>query len=459
METTTLEPPENAVDVSEKQDGGVMKVVLREGEGYLTPSLGDTVFVHYVGTLTDGEKFDSSRDRGEQFEFQLGKGKVIKAWDRGVETMKKGELAKFWCKSEYAYGETGSPPKIPPNATLIFEVELYEWKGEDITEDKDGGIMKHEIKMGDGYKTPNEGATVNLHYIGRLMGNTFEDREVEFEVGEATEKGLVSAFDRIAQNLKMGEKARFDVAPQYGYGQDGNKEFKIPPVSYLDYEVEMKNFEKVKDSWEMDSKEKLEQSEIAKSKGTSLFKAANYKKAVQNYNKVLTFLEHETSLEAEDQKHRDALVLAAHLNLAMSYLKMDDCFQAVEQCNKALELDTKNVKAIFRRGQARVQTSEYEEAKVDFEEVLALEPDNKAAKNQVTICNQRIKQFNDKQKKLYAGMFTKFAEQDAKKAPKVVEAKPDESMKTEESKPEGGGDSIQNGETKSEKAEETAMES
>ncbi len=69
--------------------------------------------------------------------------------------------------------------------------------------------------------------------------------------------------------------------------------------------------------------------------------------------------------------------------------------------------------------QARFQTSEYEEARGDYEEVLKVEPDNKAARNQIVLCNQKIKQFKDKQKKLYAGMFTKFAERDAKNAPKV----------------------------------------
>jgi FK506-binding protein 4/5 len=70
----------------------------------------------------DGTKFDSSRDRGDPFEFTIGKGQVIQGWDQGVATMKRGEVANLICKSEYAYGASGSPPKIPPNATLKFEV-------------------------------------------------------------------------------------------------------------------------------------------------------------------------------------------------------------------------------------------------------------------------------------------------------------------------------------------------
>lgn len=89
----------------------------------------DKVFVHYVGTLLDGTKFDSSRDRNQKFEFEIGKETVIKAWDIGVATMKRGEICRLICKPEYAYGEQGSGDKIGPNATLIFEIELFDFIG------------------------------------------------------------------------------------------------------------------------------------------------------------------------------------------------------------------------------------------------------------------------------------------------------------------------------------------
>ena len=89
---------------------------------------GSRVAVHYVGTLTDGKKFDSSRDRGKPFTFTLGAGEVIKGWDVGVAGMKVGELRKLTIPSEMGYGRRGSPPAIPPDATLVFEVELIEIK-------------------------------------------------------------------------------------------------------------------------------------------------------------------------------------------------------------------------------------------------------------------------------------------------------------------------------------------
>jgi FKBP-type peptidyl-prolyl cis-trans isomerase len=100
---------------------------IKEGTGSAAKA-GQTVVVHYVGTLTNGKKFDSSRDRGQGFSFPLGGGRVIKGWDQGVVGMKVGSLRKLTIPPHLAYGERGFPPVIPANSTLVFEVELLEIK-------------------------------------------------------------------------------------------------------------------------------------------------------------------------------------------------------------------------------------------------------------------------------------------------------------------------------------------
>ena len=109
-------------------DTGLKIEDLECGDGAEAKS-GDSVKVHYTGTLEDGTKFDSSLDRGEPFNFQLGGGMVIKGWDEGIVGMKEGGKRKLTIPSELGYGDQGFPPDIPPGATLLFEVELVEVGG------------------------------------------------------------------------------------------------------------------------------------------------------------------------------------------------------------------------------------------------------------------------------------------------------------------------------------------
>ncbi|MBD5655226.1 MAG: FKBP-type peptidyl-prolyl cis-trans isomerase [Candidatus Eremiobacteraeota bacterium] len=102
---------------------GLKYVDLVVGKG-ARPTKGQTVRVHYVGTLVDGTKFDSSRDRGQPFEFAIGTGGVIPGWDEGVATMRVGGRRKLIVPPALGYGAQGAGDKIPPNATLIFDIEL-----------------------------------------------------------------------------------------------------------------------------------------------------------------------------------------------------------------------------------------------------------------------------------------------------------------------------------------------
>lgn len=113
---------------AKKTESGLVYEVLKEGTG-ATPKATDIVEVHYHGTLTNGEVFDSSVDRGKTIEFPLNR--VIKGWTEGLQLMKEGAKYRFVIPSELAYGENGAPPKIPGGSTLVFEVELFKVNPED----------------------------------------------------------------------------------------------------------------------------------------------------------------------------------------------------------------------------------------------------------------------------------------------------------------------------------------
>ncbi|XP_059396929.1 peptidyl-prolyl cis-trans isomerase FKBP1A-like isoform X2 [Carassius carassius] len=99
---------------------GVELETTTPGDGRTFPKKGQTCVVHYV----DGRKFDSSRDREKPFKFKIGKQEVIRGWEEGIAQMSVGQRAKLTCSPDYAYGNKGHPGIIPPNATLIFDVEL-----------------------------------------------------------------------------------------------------------------------------------------------------------------------------------------------------------------------------------------------------------------------------------------------------------------------------------------------
>merc|ERR1719229_33306 len=188
---------------------GVKKEVITEAppECWKKPKAGDEVTVHYVGTLaSDGSEFDSSRSRGQPFVFTLGKGQVIKGWDLGVATMKKGELAKFTLAPEFAYGESGSPPKIPANATLCFEVELISWTSKDDLFG-DEGVIKTLTTEGSGWKMPKSGDEV-LMSVKALApdGSAIEEKtSFEYVLGSDALGSIAKACDKALLGMKKGE--------------------------------------------------------------------------------------------------------------------------------------------------------------------------------------------------------------------------------------------------------------
>ena len=197
---------------------------------------GDEVRVHYTGWLTDGTKFDSSVDRGQPFSFTLGVGMVIRGWDEGVAGMKVGGKRKLTIPAHLGYGARGAGRVIPPNATLVFEVELL-----GITEvPAEGELVIEEVLEGKDEAAAN-GRTVRVHYRGCLEDGTVFDSSyergdpIEFPLGAGM---VIAGWEQGLQGLKVGGKRKLRIPYNLGYGAQGYPGV-IPPYATLIFDVEL----------------------------------------------------------------------------------------------------------------------------------------------------------------------------------------------------------------------------
>jgi peptidylprolyl isomerase len=227
-------------------DSGLQIAIVSEGDGEQAEA-GDVVRVHYTGYLGDGTVFDSSRDRGEPFQFPLGQGQVIAGWDEGIALMNAGDQAKLVIPSEIAYGPQGSGP-IPANATLYFDVELLEVLegGPDEPADVDeyetteSGLEYSILEEGDG-AMPEEGDPVRVHYTiwledgTRLVSSLDRAEPFTFPVGEGR---VFPGWEEGMTLMEEGAVWQFLVPPELGLGEEGAGEV-VPPDATLILQVQL----------------------------------------------------------------------------------------------------------------------------------------------------------------------------------------------------------------------------
>uniref|UniRef100_A0A6B2L3D5 peptidylprolyl isomerase n=1 Tax=Arcella intermedia TaxID=1963864 RepID=A0A6B2L3D5_9EUKA len=400
-----VEEEEKAKDVT--GDGGVVKEIMKAGEGSSKPASGSEVTVHYVGRLPDGTQFDSSRDRNEPFKFKLGEGQVIKGWEEVVKTMKKGEISKVTLKPEYGYGSAGSPPKIPPDATLVFEIELLSWEEEkDLT--SDGGVLKKVLHEGKGWETPNYEATCTVRLTTRgARGEVLESAESrEIVIGQ---EEITEGLEKALQSMKKGEHSIFKVKAKYAYGEKGEPQHNVPPNEDLQYEIEMICFEKGKESWELNTfEEKFKVALRRKEEGNKLFNSQRFCLALRKYENALVIFKYAAD-EKDHKKEIEGFKVDCYLNRVAVELKMGKYSEAVQHAGKALEIDARNVKALWRRGTAYQQNGDWVFARRDFERALEVDPDNKTVKSALVQLKKRIAEEDRKERVKYQNMFEKLA--------------------------------------------------
>jgi len=249
-ETQTLDLADVVEEDLTTTGSGLRYIILEEGTGE-SPEAGSVVSVHYTGTLADGTKFDSSLDRGEPIRFPLGQGRVIPGWDEGIALLRVGSKAKLVIPPELAYGERGAGGVIPPNATLIFDVELVEilpGAPEAPTEvdeadytTTESGLMYYDFEEGAG-ETPETGSLVVVHYTGWLEDGTKFDSSLDraeplvFPVGQGR---VIPGWDEGVASMKVGGKRQLVIPAELAYGEQGAGGGLIPPNATLIFEVEL----------------------------------------------------------------------------------------------------------------------------------------------------------------------------------------------------------------------------
>jgi len=232
----TVKKLETKMNTNEIITASGLKVKITEKGTGKQVMKGDKVTAHYTGTLLDGKKFDSSKDRNQPFSFKVGTGQVIPGWDEGFQLLKIGDKATFTIPSNLGYGANGAGGIIPPNATLLFDVEVldavvgptpkaavpFDVTGLD-TIKMQSGLRFFKVESGTGIKA-QQGKYVSVHYTGYLMDGTKFDSSVErgepieFQLG----KGMViKGWEEGIELMHVGDKMRFIIPSELAYGEKG----------------------------------------------------------------------------------------------------------------------------------------------------------------------------------------------------------------------------------------------
>lgn len=323
------------------QDGGVQKQILKQGTGSKCPAEGITVNVHYVGTLEDGTKFDSSRDRGQYFHFEIGGGRVIKGWDIALRTMRLGELANVKITSDYGYGDQGAGDFIPGGATLIFEVELVEFDNRvDISVGSDGSLLKEVIKAckEDDKKiaSPLYEGIVSVSY--EMVEGTGEDKvnKQSFTIGEGE---LVAGVEAALRKMKLGEESEVTIS---------DKHLMVPEDSADEvsddkrvYRVTLHDIQPCTAMHEMDDEDKVNAAMERKEQGNEHFKAGKFLLAIKKYDRALTFLKR---ILIDQTEPIQELLLSLHTNLAVCRYKAKEYLEGVKSADEVYLYHQSNIR-------------------------------------------------------------------------------------------------------------------
>ncbi|XP_027091538.2 70 kDa peptidyl-prolyl isomerase isoform X1 [Coffea arabica] len=397
------------------KDGGIIKKIIEKGEMMGPPGELDEVRVKYTATIDDGAIVAKTPEDG--LEFYVKEGHLCPALPKAVKTMKKREKVNLVVQPHYAFGDdkkdsNTSFRSFPQSSVLRIDLELVSFKPVvDVT--GDSKVLKKILKEGEGFVTADEGASVTVRYTAMLEDGTVFDKRgldgtdaMEFVTDE---EQVIAGLDRAVMTMKKGEHGLLTIKPEYGFG---NAEVKqdlaiIPPISTILYEVEILDFIKEKAPWEMNDQEKIEACKRKKVEGNLLFKNGKYRRAGKKYDKALDFVSGDIPFGDDDLKLVESLRVSCWLNTAACCLKLLDFHRAVNLCSKVLDVESSNVKALYRRAQAYMETADLHLAELDIKKALETEPQNREVKLLQKSLKQLRAESNKSDAQIYTTMFSR----------------------------------------------------
>lgn len=426
------------VDVS--KDGGIIKKIVEKGDKHERPGDLDEVLVKYQVALADGTIVAKTLEEG--IEFYVKDGHLCPALPKATMTMKRGEKVKLVVQPQYAFGQEGKDASdaicpVPPNSTLYIDLELTSFKPViDVT--GDAKVFKKILKEGEGSLVANEGATVTISYTARLEDGTVFERK-GIDDGQplqfiTDEEQVIAGLDQAVATMKKGEHAILTVKPEYGFGNIETKRDLaiVPPSSILVYEVEMLDFIKEKTPWEMNNQEKIKAAERKKEEGNLLFKSGKYLRAGKKYDKAASYVGEEEIFGDDEQKLVTAMRVTCWVNKAACSLKLNDFQGAIKLCSKVLGIEFYNIKALYRRAQALIQTTDLVSADMDIKKALEVDPQNREVKLIQKTLKQLQAESNKRDAKLYSNMFADMTKQTSAITKKLKVERADDDMKNVE---------------------------
>eukprot|EP01084_Bolivina_argentea_P308999 534441_1 len=386
-------------------DGGVKKIVVREGWGKPAPD-GSDAYVRYIGRFKDTQRvFEDNTKLNPPFKFLVGHFRVIRAIDIAVAAMKIGEKCILRTTSRYAYGEKGEGRKIAPNKDLDYDLEVVDWTDWKRVSNKDE-IRKRILKQGEGdmYDVPDNSAICDITYTAQICDdfkypdNVFSSgRHIDFMVNE--DPTFPDGFHECLKTMNKYEIAEFKIESKFGFGDIGITELGIAPNATLYYRVHMHNYQNLMSRWKMEPEQLFDVAKRFKDKARQYYELGNYDYSFQRYEKSLEYWEADEKYDNKQKEIAKDACAVIHGNIAVIHLKKKEYIDCIRECNKVLQRDRKNIKAWTRRGQSKMMLAEYKSAHDDLKWALTFDPKNKYIKRILKINKNKKKSYMDNQKK------------------------------------------------------------